>query len=103
MHRDPKRSPEPGPSAFGTAGTPEPIEPLPFPIEPRAEPARPRLSVVIPVFNEEAVLDRTSRELATALEQLEVDWKVLFVNDGSRTRPRASWRRSTRATRGSST
>jgi dolichol-phosphate mannosyltransferase len=39
---------------------------------------------VIPVFNEEAVLERMSRELSAALEKLDVDWRVLFVNDGSR-------------------
>ena len=40
---------------------PEPLEPLPFPLEPRALTGRPRLSVVIPAFNEEAVLERTGK------------------------------------------
>ncbi len=71
-----------------TAGVsrPEPLEPLPFPLEERDTPHRPRLCVVIPAFNEEAVLPQTSRALAAALDALDVDWSVLFVNDGSRDR-----------------
>jgi len=65
---------------------PEPLEPLPFPLEPRALTARPRLNVVIPAYNEEAVLERTSRALAASLDALDVEWSVLFVNDGSRDR-----------------
>ncbi len=67
-----------------TLSTPEPIEPLPFPLEPRDGAGRPRVTVVIPVFDEERVLERTSHALAAALDQLEVVWRVLFVNDGSR-------------------
>jgi dolichol-phosphate mannosyltransferase len=63
---------------------PEPLEPLPFPLEARQFPGRPRLCVVIPAFNEEAVLPQTSRALARTLDDLGVDWSVLFVNDGSR-------------------
>ena len=71
-----------------TAGVnrPEPLEPLPFPLEERDTPHPPRLCVVIPAFNEEAVLPQTSRALAAALDALDVDWSVLFVNDGSRDR-----------------
>ena len=65
---------------------PEPLEPLPFPLEPRALTGRPRLSVVIPAFNEEAVLERTGKALAASLDALDVEWSVLFVNDGSRDR-----------------
>jgi dolichol-phosphate mannosyltransferase len=67
-------------------GEPEPLEPLPFPLEPRTGPGRPHLCVVIPAFNEEAVLPQTSRALAAALDALDVDWSVIFVNDGSRDR-----------------
>lgn len=71
-------------SAASPVGRPEPLEPLPFPLEERPFSERPRLCVVIPAFNEEAVLERTSRALATSLDALNVDWSVLIVNDGSR-------------------
>jgi dolichol-phosphate mannosyltransferase len=64
----------------------EPLEPLPFPLEPRALAGRPCLCVVIPAFNEEAVIERTGRALAASLDALDVTWSVLFVNDGSRDR-----------------
>ena len=63
---------------------PEPLEPLPFPLEDRELAGRPHLCVVVPAFNEEAVLPQTSRALASTLDDLDVDWSVLFVNDGSR-------------------
>jgi polyisoprenyl-phosphate glycosyltransferase len=65
---------------------PEPLEPLPYPLEERDTPHRTRLCVVIPAFNEEAVLPQTRRALTAALDVLDVDWSVLFVNDGSRDR-----------------
>lgn len=51
---------------------------------------RPGLSLVIPVFNEEAVLDELCKRLATCLGCLDVSWEVIFVDDGSRdaTQPR---------------
>jgi dolichol-phosphate mannosyltransferase len=61
----------------------EPVEPLPFPLEARSDERHPRLAVVVPVFNEEAVLERTARELKETLDALDVEWTVLFVNDGS--------------------
>lgn len=79
---------ESAPSAAAWAATPigqlEPLEPLPFPLEERPFSTIPRLCIVIPAFNEEAVLPQTSRTLAKALDALDVDWSVLFVNDGSR-------------------
>jgi polyisoprenyl-phosphate glycosyltransferase len=63
---------------------PEPLEPLPFALERRTFSQRPRLSVVIPAYNEERVLPDTCRALVKALDTLDVDWAVLFVNDGSR-------------------
>ena len=42
------------------------------------------LCVVIPAFNEEPVLPQTSRALAASLDALDVEWSVVFVNDGSR-------------------
>lgn len=65
-------------------GRPEPLEPLPFPLQERHLPAKARVCVVIPAFNEAVVLPQTSRALAQSLDALDVDWTVLFVNDGSR-------------------
>lgn len=70
-------------------GTPEPLEPLPFALEARHPATTPRLCVVIPAFNEEAVLPSTCRALAASLDTLGVTWSVLFVNDGSRDRSAA--------------
>jgi polyisoprenyl-phosphate glycosyltransferase len=65
-------------------GRPEPLEPLPFPLEERQFAGSPHLCLILPAFNEEAVLPQTSHALATTLDDLGVDWSVLFVNDGSR-------------------
>ncbi len=48
--------------------------------------ARHSLSVVVPVYNEEAVLPEFHRRLARVLDQLAtaVDAEVIYVNDGSR-------------------
>ncbi|HET6280254.1 MAG TPA: glycosyltransferase family 2 protein [Polyangia bacterium] len=46
-----------------------------------------RLSIVIPIFNEEPIieeLDRRLRAFLTTLESLQLTWEVIFVNDGSR-------------------
>ncbi|MFO1301549.1 MAG: glycosyltransferase [Burkholderiaceae bacterium] len=44
------------------------------------------LSVVIPVYNEEAVLAALFERLYPALDALDVAYEVVFVNDGSRDR-----------------
>jgi len=46
----------------------------------------PVLSVVIPVYNEEAVLPTLFERLYPALDALDRPYEVLFVNDGSRDR-----------------
>jgi undecaprenyl-phosphate 4-deoxy-4-formamido-L-arabinose transferase len=46
----------------------------------------PTLSVVIPVYNEEAVLPKLFERLYPALDALQLSYEVLFVNDGSRDR-----------------
>ena len=46
--------------------------------------AAPQLSVVIPVYNEEAGLPALFARLYPALDALNVDYEVIFVNDGSR-------------------
>lgn len=49
----------------------------------------PRLSVVIPVYNEEAGLSALFARLYPALDALKVPYEVIFVNDGSRDRSAA--------------
>jgi len=53
---------------------------------PPAEPgvARYSLSVVVPVYNEEAVLVDFHRRLGAVLEGLAADSEIVYVNDGSR-------------------
>ncbi len=46
--------------------------------------ARPTLSLVLPVFNEEAVIDELHAQLQTFLKELDVATEVIFVDDGSR-------------------
>ena len=50
------------------------------------------LSVVIPVFNEEAGLTQLFARLYPALDALRVPYEVIFVNDGSRDRSAAMLR-----------
>jgi len=49
----------------------------------------PQVSVVIPVFNEEAALPALAERLYPALDALEVPYEVIFVDDGSRDRSTA--------------
>jgi undecaprenyl-phosphate 4-deoxy-4-formamido-L-arabinose transferase len=49
----------------------------------------PQVSVVIPVFNEEAVLRRLFERLYPALDRLGVPYEVILVDDGSRDRSAA--------------
>jgi undecaprenyl-phosphate 4-deoxy-4-formamido-L-arabinose transferase len=57
--------------------------------------AQPQLSIVIPVYNEEAGLPALFTRLYPALDALGVGYEVIFVNDGSRDRSaallRAQW------------
>ncbi len=46
--------------------------------------SQPELSLVVPVFNEEATIDLFLREVAPRLDAIDPRWEVLFVNDGSR-------------------
>jgi glycosyltransferase involved in cell wall biosynthesis len=41
------------------------------------------VSVVVPLLNEQATLSELYRELEAALAQQELDWEVVFVDDGS--------------------
>jgi undecaprenyl-phosphate 4-deoxy-4-formamido-L-arabinose transferase len=51
--------------------------------------AQPTLSVVIPVYNEEAGLPALFARLYPALDALAIPYEVIFVNDGSRDRSAA--------------
>ena len=48
-----------------------------------------KLSVVIPVYNEEAGLPALFARLYPALDALGLEYEVIFVNDGSRDRSAA--------------
>jgi len=49
----------------------------------------PRLSVVVPVYNEEASLPALFSRLYPALDALAIPYEIIFVNDGSRDRSAA--------------
>src|SRR2546426_9953076 len=51
--------------------------------------AAPKVSVVIPVYNEEAVLPALFARLYPALDALGESYEVIFVNDGSSDRSAA--------------
>jgi undecaprenyl-phosphate 4-deoxy-4-formamido-L-arabinose transferase len=51
--------------------------------------AAPLLSVVIPVYNEEAGLQSLFDRLYPALDKLKIDYEIVFINDGSRDRSAA--------------
>jgi glycosyltransferase involved in cell wall biosynthesis len=46
--------------------------------------SRPVLSVVIPMFNEAAIVGEMHRRLAGVMATLRAPWEVVYVNDGSR-------------------
>ena len=48
---------------------------------------RPTLSLVIPIYNEEAVLPELDRRLKVVLAEfadLVDSWEIIFINDGSK-------------------
>jgi len=45
--------------------------------------ADPELSIVLPVFNEESVIDELHRRLGELLMAIGTSWEVIFVDDGS--------------------
>jgi len=49
------------------------------------EKKRARLSVVLPAFNEESLIEKNVREIIAYLESIEdeFDWEIVIVNDGS--------------------
>jgi glycosyltransferase involved in cell wall biosynthesis len=52
--------------------------------EPAAAGRRPALSVVVPLFDEEEVIERFHARLAPVMDSLGLPWEVVYVNDGSR-------------------
>ncbi len=46
----------------------------------------PTLSVVIPVYNEEMNIGKLYQRLQNALQPLNIDWEVVYINDGSKDR-----------------
>lgn len=46
----------------------------------------PTLSVVIPVYNEEMNIGKLYQRLQNSLQPLNVDWEVVYINDGSKDR-----------------
>ncbi|HWO42412.1 MAG TPA: glycosyltransferase family 2 protein [Candidatus Eisenbacteria bacterium] len=53
------------------------------PASDRQLPSRPTLSVVIPVFNEEANVSVLYRRAAAVLEDLNLPFEIIFIDDGS--------------------
>ena len=49
----------------------------------------PRISIVIPVYNEEACLERLFNRLYPVMDGLGVSYEIVFINDGSRDRSAA--------------
>jgi undecaprenyl-phosphate 4-deoxy-4-formamido-L-arabinose transferase len=49
----------------------------------------PQISLVIPVYNEEACLERLFNRLYPVMDGLGVSYEILFINDGSRDRSAA--------------
>ena len=64
------------------AHTIEQVGPLPIPLEPRS--ASPKIVLVVPAHDEEEVLALAYAEIKRVMDSLDVDWSIIFVNDGSR-------------------
>src|SRR5687768_2960485 len=62
----------------------EPPPIAPFGTDPMVGLGRPELSIVLPIFNEEPVIDELHRRLGEFLAALGTTWEVIFVDDGSR-------------------
>ncbi len=45
--------------------------------------ARPIISVVVPMYNEAAIIGETHRRLIAVMATLDLSWEVVYVNDGS--------------------
>ena len=49
-----------------------------------AEKKSTQLSIVVPVFNEEQIIEELVRRMSAAAENITSDYEIIFVNDGSR-------------------
>lgn len=49
----------------------------------KRRPSRPKLSIVVPVFNEEACVEEMAKRVEKALADADCDYELIFVNDGS--------------------
>jgi glycosyltransferase involved in cell wall biosynthesis len=49
-------------------------------------PVAPKLSIVIPVYNEEAIIPSAAADLVAGLEERRLDYEVIFAENGSRDR-----------------
>jgi glycosyltransferase involved in cell wall biosynthesis len=61
-----------------------PVSPRGWRTPPAASDMRPTLSVVVPVFNEAAIIGELHRRLTGAMDAIGESWEVVYVNDGSR-------------------
>lgn len=59
-------------------------------------PASPQLSIVIPVYNEEAIVAQAARELTAGLDARGWDYEIIFAENGSRDRTQEILERMTR-------
>jgi glycosyltransferase involved in cell wall biosynthesis len=44
------------------------------------------IDLVVPIYNEEVLIDRLHSEVVRAMDQVDADWEVIYVNDGSQDR-----------------
>lgn len=51
-----------------------------------SRPPHPLLSIVVPAYNEEGCIEEMVRRLGDALSGLDLEYEIIFVNDGSRDR-----------------
>lgn len=59
--------------------------------------ASPQLSIVIPVYNEEAIVEQAATELCAGLDLRGWDYEIIFAENGSRDRTQEILERMTRA------
>ena len=57
----------------------------------------PQLSIVIPVYNEEAIVEQAAKELCAGLDTRGWDYEIIFAENGSRDRTQEILERLTKA------
>lgn len=57
----------------------------------------PQLSIVIPVYNEESIVEQAAKELTQGLDQRGWDYEIIFAENGSRDRTQEILERMTKA------